>query len=106
MEQSNLVNLRQYKLDRAKIKIGDFVEWQDYDNTLHVAKVERLFERLSDEVDIDVDSINILEKDEYTFGFKDGMKVIGSAVVRKVQPKKTYDRDAHNRKVLGDYGCK
>lgn len=84
---SNVVDLKQYreKNDPNFVKIGDIVEWEDFDGELYQSKV----------VDIrnvsgtySVESISLQYKQHFAVFFEDGMTVYGSIVKRKIPRRK------------------
>lgn len=84
---NNLVCLQTFreKKDPNFVKVGDMVEWEDYDGEIYLSKVVEITNQPNV---YSVESINLEFKDFFVVHFEDGFSVAGSVLKRKILRKK------------------
>lgn len=95
MNQNNVVSLNEYKLAKNPnyVKAGDRIEWKDYDGGINIGTIKTIFysQRNSDKVSIKNHlffPILLIEEEFYSIELTDGMTILASIFVRKVNGKK------------------
>lgn len=87
---NNLVNLEEFRIKNSPnyAKVGDTVEWEDYDGEKYYSRVTAISRRGID-MEFPVDIADLKLNDEYIFQFENGFTVAGFVVRRKVLKKRS-----------------
>lgn len=83
--QTNLCDFAKYKqrFDTTIICIGDCVEWQDFDGTVHEGVVAQIESKDAFEGE-KITNFPMWEKHEYIVDLDDGLSISGDVIVRKI----------------------